>query len=149
MSAAERRRIAARDAAATDACARIILFLRRRGLARAVLELVQFEDEFSGRVPSRTLEEAVAAFRVRAAAEAKRFMAPRYMADAWLATKARAVIWDDLRRIETSEAEALCAAVSALDVTGKAFKADPAEAERARRARDKRRGKEDAGGTDE
>lgn len=138
MSAAERRRIAARDAAEADAVARIILFLRRQGLARAVLELVQFDDEFFGRAPSRSLEEAVAAFRVRAAAEAKRFMALRYMADSWLATRARAVIWDDLR-IETSAAEALCAAVSALEATGKAFKADPAEAARARRARDKRR----------
>lgn len=135
---AERRRLAALAVAEADGVARIIVFLRRRGLLRAVMELVSADDAFFGRAPSRTIEAAIAAFRALAAAEAKRFMTQRYMADAWLATQARTVIWEDLR-IPTAEADALCDAVSALEVTSKPFGAGAAEAARARRARDKRR----------
>lgn len=114
------------------ACARALrelkAFLRARPrLMQRVMKEIRGLEEFYNERPSRELGEACE--RVQARIDARERLLPgdgdknlseRDSAAEWLARRIRATVWFDLS-LPTDKAEAICAAVDALDVQRKTF----------------------------
>ena len=112
-------------------CARALrelkAFLRARPrLMQRVMKEIRGLEEFYGEKPSRELGEACE--RVQARIDARERLLPgkdknlseRDSAAEWLARRIRATVWFELS-LPTDKAEAICAAVDALDVQRKTF----------------------------
>ena len=140
-------RLSCGEAECAHALRELKAFLRARPrLLQRVMKEIRGLEEFYGERPSQDLGEACD--RVQARIEARERLLPgkdknlseRDSAAEWLARRIRAAVWFDLSA-PTEKAEAICAAVDALDVQRKTFESSNfyKEAERQRDERERRR----------